>query len=205
MRAGLAGGGARNQDSMPWVAISEPWYRSFFARIEPDAVLVSGLNETTGVKRPMHRRPMPYLGFAALLAAGGGLSACAMAPMAPAPSPTSYTARLDGATEVPPHNVPGQGTFVANYNPASHMLSYSLSYGGLTGPATAAHLHGPAAAGQNAPVVVPLANPIMSPMTGTATLTDPQAAMLQAGMMYANVHTAANPGGEIRGQVMPSK
>jgi hypothetical protein len=55
--------------------------------------------------------------------------------------------------------------------------------------------------GANAGVVVPFANPV-SPVEGKATLTAPQVADLMAGKWYANVHTAANPGGEIRGQLM---
>ena len=70
-----------------------------------------------------------------------------------------------------------------------------------TGPATGAHFHGPAMPGANAAVVVPFTGPIASPITGTATLTDAQIADLSAGRWYINIHTAANPGGEIRGQV----
>jgi hypothetical protein len=65
----------------------------------------------------------------------------------------------------------------------------------------AAHIHGPAEPGANAPPVVPFAN-AASPITGTATLTDVQAADLAAGKWYVNVHTAANRGGEIRGQIV---
>ena len=65
----------------------------------------------------------------------------------------------------------------------------------------AAHIHGPAEPGANAPPVVPFAN-AASPISGTATLTDAQAADLMAGKYYVNVHTAANRGGEIRGQIV---
>jgi hypothetical protein len=44
-----------------------------------------------------------------------------------------------------------------------------------------------------------------SPITGGATLTDAQAADLTAGLYYFNIHTAANPGGEMRGQMLPAK
>jgi hypothetical protein len=70
----------------------------------------------------------------------------------------------------------------------------------LSGAATAAHFHGPADPGKNAGVAVPI-TPNTSPLEGSTTLTDAQAADLQAGRWYVNVHTAANPGGEIRGQL----
>ena len=71
----------------------------------------------------------------------------------------------------------------------------------MSGPATAAHFHGPAEVGKNAGVAVAIPNATTSPNEGSATLTDAQAADLLAGKYYVNVHTAANPGGEIRGQV----
>jgi hypothetical protein len=80
------------------------------------------------------------------------------------------------------------------------VLTYKVTYSGLTGPATMGHIHGPALPGANAGVVVPFANPA-SPVSGTATLTAAQIADLTAGKYYANIHTAANPGGEIRGQI----
>jgi hypothetical protein len=98
-------------------------------------------------------------------------------------------AALDGKAEVPPNTSAATGTADLDYDPASKKLSWKLSYSGLSGPATAAHFHGPAEAGKNAGVA------------GSATLTDAQAADLAAGKYYINIHTAANPGGEIRGQV----
>ena len=55
---------------------------------------------------------------------------------------------------------------------------------------------------KNAGVAVPITGIATSPVEGSATLTDAQAADLVAGKYYVNIHTAANPGGEIRGQVM---
>jgi hypothetical protein len=109
-------------------------------------------------------------------------------------------ATLDGASEVPANTSAGKGTADIDYDPATKKLTWKLSYSGLTGPATAAHFHGPAEPGKNAGVAVPIA-PATSPSEGSATLTDAQAADLAAGKYYVNVHTAANPGGEIRGQV----
>ena len=110
-------------------------------------------------------------------------------------------ATLDGKSQVPPSTSAATGTADIDYDPASKKLSWKLSYSGLSGPATAAHFHGPAEAGKNAGVAVAIPNAASSPVEGSATLTDAQAADLVAGKYYVNIHTAANPGGEIRGQV----
>ena len=108
---------------------------------------------------------------------------------------------LDAKSEVPPNASAGTGTADIDFDPATKKLTWKLSYSGLTGPATAAHFHGPAEAGKNAGVAVPITNAGSSPVEGSAVLTDAQAADMMAGNCYVNVHTAANPGGEIRGQV----
>ncbi|MBR1120256.1 CHRD domain-containing protein [Bradyrhizobium lablabi] len=110
-------------------------------------------------------------------------------------------ATLDGKSQVPPNASAGTGTADIDYDPASKKLSWKVTYSGLSGPATMAHFHGPAEAGKNAGVAVPIPNAATSPVEGSATLTDAQAADLMAGKYYVNIHTAANPGGEIRGQV----
>jgi hypothetical protein len=110
-------------------------------------------------------------------------------------------ATLDGKSEVPPNTSAATGTADIDYDAATKKLSWKLSYSGLTGPATAAHFHGPAEPGKNAGVAVAIPNATASPAEGSATLTEAQAADLAAGKYYVNVHTAANPGGEIRGQV----
>jgi hypothetical protein len=110
-------------------------------------------------------------------------------------------ATLDGKSEVPAVTSAGKGTADIDYDAATKKLTWKVSYSGLSGPATAAHFHGPAEAGKNAGVAVAITNATSSPAEGSAILTDAQAADLMAGMYYVNVHTAANPGGEIRGQV----
>ena len=110
-------------------------------------------------------------------------------------------ATLDGKSEVPATTTSGTGTADIDYDAATKKLSWKVSYSGLTGPATAAHFHGPAEVGKNAGVMVPIPGIATSPVEGSATLTDAQASDLQAGKLYVNIHTAANPGGEIRGQV----
>jgi hypothetical protein len=108
---------------------------------------------------------------------------------------------LDGKAAVPPNTSAGNGTADLDFDAASKKLSWKVTYSGLSGPPTAAHFHGPAEAGKNAGVAVAIPNAASSPVEGSATLTDAQAADLMAGKYYINVHTAANPGGEIRGQV----
>lgn len=110
-------------------------------------------------------------------------------------------ATLNGTSEVPANTSKATGTADIDYDAASKKLTWKLTYSGLSGPATAAHFHGPAEPGKNAGVAVAIPNATSSPAEGSATLTDAQAADLMAGKMYVNVHTAANPGGEIRGQV----
>ncbi|MCF2524422.1 CHRD domain-containing protein [Bradyrhizobium sp. G127] len=107
---------------------------------------------------------------------------------------------LTSVAEVPPNNSPGKGTADVGFDTATKVLTWKVTYSGLTGPATMAHFHGPAEAGKNAPVAVPFKD-AASGAEGSATLTDAQAADLLAGRMYINVHTEANKGGEIRGQV----
>jgi hypothetical protein len=110
-------------------------------------------------------------------------------------------ATLDGKSEVPPTTSTGTGTADIDYDAATKKLSWKVTYTGLTGPATAAHFHGPAGPADKAGVAVAIPNATTSPVEGSAVLTDAQAADLTAGKYYVNIHTAANPGGEIRGQV----
>ena len=110
-------------------------------------------------------------------------------------------ATLSGASEVPANTSAGKGAADIDYDAATKKMSWKLTYSGLSGPATAAHFHGPAEADKNAGVALAIPNATSSPTEGSATLTDAQAADLTAGKYYINIHTAANPGGEIRGQV----
>src|SRR5260370_6644703 len=89
-------------------------------------------------------------------------------------------ATLDSKSEVPANTSAGTGTADVDYDAATKKLTWTLTYSGLSGPATAAHFHGPAEAGKSAGVKVPIANATSSPAEGTATLTDEQAADLLA-------------------------
>jgi len=116
----------------------------------------------------------------------------------------NLTANLQPSSEVPPTSTKGSGTLDATFDSSTKMLNWKVTYQGLTGPATAAHFHGPAGVGVNAPPVVPIPkDKLESPITGAATLTEAQASELMGGKWYFNVHTKEHPGGEIRGQVLP--
>jgi CHRD domain len=136
-----------------------------------------------------------------------GLGWVAAATMAQA-APMSLTVPLTGAQQVPPLQISGSGTANLTYDPSTRVLTWSITYSGLSGPATMAHIHGPAPEGKNAGVEIWLSkrgSEATSPITGKATLTAAQAQQLMAGDMYINVHTQAHPAGEIRGQIMPPK
>jgi hypothetical protein len=110
---------------------------------------------------------------------------------------------LSGANEVPAVQSPGSGTAAITYNTDTRELRWEVQVQGLSAPPTAAHFHGPSAATENAPVVVPIAKAgDQSPFKGSATLTPEQAAAFMAGSWYVNVHTSTHPPGEIRGQVV---
>jgi hypothetical protein len=144
----------------------------------------------------IHRTVVLRVALAAGLAAA--LAACASKPAA---NVAMLTATLSGAQEVPPNTRTGTGSAEVRYNRDTGMLSYKVSYSGLSGPVTGAHIHGPAGPGANAGIVVPFGNAGASPITGEAKITPAQAGDLMAGLWYVNLHTAAHPPGEIRGQL----
>jgi hypothetical protein len=130
-------------------------------------------------------------------------SALAFASIVAQAATVALKADLKASTEVPPKDSAGTGTLTATLDTDTNQLKYHIEFSGLTGPVVAAHFHGPAAPGVNARPQVPItANPISSPIDGTATLTPDQAKDLLDGKWYFNLHTSANPGGEIRGQIL---
>jgi hypothetical protein len=117
----------------------------------------------------------------------------------------NFAATLTAASEVPPKTSAGSGDMLGTLDTATKTFTYTVTFNNLTGPATMAHFHGPAKAGANAGVLIPLGNNPTSPIHSSKVLTDDQIKQLESGLWYVNVHTAANPGGEIRGQVMEKK
>jgi hypothetical protein len=108
---------------------------------------------------------------------------------------------LSGDQEVPPitTQAKGSGTITVKDDKS---VSGSVTFSGLA--PTAAHIH-EAAAGKNGGVIIPLtkSGDNMFAVPAGAKLTDAQFASFKKGDLYVNVHTAANPGGEIRGQLKP--
>jgi hypothetical protein len=164
----------------------------------------TALAHILNIMRPLTSRGgklmgMPYLRVALLA------SSCLLALTATSFAETmTFKTQLSAKEEVPPNDSKGKGDVTATFDTASKKLSWKVDYSGLTGPAIMAHFHGPAAAGKNAPVVVPIftsAAAAKSPAEGSATLNDDQAKQLMAGEWYVNVHTEKNKGGEIRGQL----
>jgi hypothetical protein len=159
------------------------------------------------------------LGGAALAAAiaGAVLVACGDDPAAPGSQSTMYVAQLSGANQVPPLTLGATGK--ATYTLSGKMLSYTVTVNGLTGNVAASHIHmgdgatnggivypfdaAPLQSGQIASGTIDLTQPVSN---GTSSISgDSLLTLLNAGLLYTNVHTMANPGGEVRGQIIRSQ
>jgi hypothetical protein len=120
----------------------------------------------------------------------------------------TFTAVITSGQEPPPNTNDSQAFGVAfvTFNAKTDELCFSISYeeSTLTSAETNAHFHAPAPPGENVPVIVQLPTP-GSPKNDCVTpeLTKEQQRALFRGLWYVNIHTANNPGGEIRGQVIP--
>ena len=143
---------------------------------------------------PFYRKNLTSILLASLLT----LSACDM----PSTDASKLVATLSAASEVPPIDSKASGEADVKIDVKDYKLSWTIKYADLSGVVTGAHFHGPAAAGVNADVVVPISGDLTSPIKGEATLTAEQTAELLEGKWYINLHTAAHPDGEIRGQVL---
>lgn len=136
--------------------------------------------------------------------AGVGLTAC-LQQQATAPRTITFKAHLTNKDEVPPTAGAGTGDGTVVLNTATNEITWNVTFSGLTGPAIAAHIHGPGAPGANAGVLVGF-DPPKAPageIKGSNVILAQQVEDLKAGKWYVNIHTPANKGGEIRGQLMP--
>jgi hypothetical protein len=134
-------------------------------------------------------------GFVTLALAGCGQ-------MRPSQKIQIFEASLSASQEVPTNPSTATGAAEVQFNENTNKLTWKITFNGLTGPATAGHIHGPAPMGQNAGVVIPFpGNLNAQPVMGETTITPAQYADLAAGLYYVNIHTARAPGGESRGQL----
>ena len=119
----------------------------------------------------------------------------------------NFQVQLTGAQQVPAVQTDGTATADLTYDPATRVLSWSVSYSGLSSPVTMAHFHVGAEGKNGKPAVwvSKMGTPPANPITGQATLTADQAKQFLAGDWYINVHTKDHPAGELRGQVVPPK
>jgi len=113
----------------------------------------------------------------------------------------TFSTQMTGMNEVPPVSTAATGRVDAVLNRETRLFRWKATWTGLSGGATAAHFHGPAAVGANARVALGWQGALGTAHEGQATLTPEQMADLMAGRWYANVHTVAHPAGEIRGQM----
>ena len=119
-----------------------------------------------------------------------------------APSGATYTAQLSSGQEVPTNSSTATGSGTVTLNAAETQIMVNMSFSGLGSAQTAAHIHGLAHVGVNAPVLFNLGTGTVT--NATFAVTPAQVANLKKGLMYFNVHTANFPGGEIRGQILPN-
>jgi hypothetical protein len=132
-----------------------------------------------------------------------GLATALIMVSAPAFSETmTFKADMKASSEVPPTNSVAAGSADVTLDTGTKKLTWTVVSRGLSGEATAAHFHGPAAPGANADPVVDISAALAK---GSADLSDQQIADLQAGKWYINIHTEKFPDGEIRGQVEKAK
>lgn len=145
---------------------------------------------------------MRKLGSIALLGALAVLVFAAVSSAKPREQMVHLSATLNAGQEIPKQTVKNQaahGTFTATLS-GTH-LSWKLTFAKLTGPATAAHIH-MGVKGKSGNVVVALCGPCKSGMTGTGVISAALLKTIKKHGTYVNVHTAKNPAGEIRGQLV---
>jgi hypothetical protein len=143
--------------------------------------------------------------------------------------PINYTANLSGPSEFPPNTSPGAGLAKVVFDSSAHTLDVHVTFSGLLGTTTAAHIHAPTAIpfSGNAGVVTQVPTFVGFPLgvtsgtydhtfdTSLASTWNPAfitaqggsvpaaeaafGAALAEGKAYLNIHSSVFPGGEIRG------
>lgn len=125
-------------------------------------------------------------------------AACAVLAMPAFAEELKFTADLTAGAEVPATESSATGTADVTVDTDANTVSWVVTFENLTGDATGAHMHGPAAMDENAPPAIDMSEDMME---GTGEITDEQIAELTDGMYYVNIHTEEYPDGEIRGQL----
>ncbi|TAE34720.1 MAG: CHRD domain-containing protein [Cytophagales bacterium] len=123
-------------------------------------------------------------------------------PTIPVDNTDTFGATLNGAQQIPVVSTTATGAYSASFDKTSKVLNYTVTYQGLT--PTMGHIHSVTAAtaeGNTGAVSVPFAATLTTPLIGQATLTQAQQDEMYANRTYANLHTAAYPDGEIRGNI----
>jgi hypothetical protein len=140
--------------------------------------------------------------------AAGGTGGAGGALVTDAAAELTYAVTLTGIMEFGTDGaaVLGTGSATVMLNPNTGAVSVTGTYANLTGAATSAHIHGLATPPASANIIVPLTvtsgtPPTSGTISGTGTLTAAQITGMEGGMTYINIHTAANPNGEIRGNI----
>ncbi|AHG93848.1 CHRD domain containing protein (plasmid) [Gemmatirosa kalamazoonensis] len=139
----------------------------------------------------------------------------------PAGPPTTFVTTLSAANERPVVNAPGTGTATVTFTssvPGGPLTggTYTVTVQGLTGAPTASHIHAPADVNTSTGVLLNFNPASVTTTSGTfsagfsqadmrnqAVSIDSLVKLVRAGLAYVNVHTSTNPGGEIRGQLVP--
>lgn len=125
---------------------------------------------------------------------------CLQAPLAAQAEILKFTASLSPVATVPPAASNASGDSEFTYNTDTRQLEFTVLYQNMSGPPTEGHIRGPASPGANGPAIIGFPA-LQSPISGTATLSNEEAAALQAGQLYVDIRTAVHPTGEIRGQI----
>lgn len=119
-------------------------------------------------------------------------------------STTAFSATLDQSQETPPTGEAGTGTCTATYDKTSNLLTYTITWTGLTGAPTAMHFH-KADVGVAGDVEIPITGfsaTTNGTLSGSATVDEDEEEDLFENKFYVNIHTTLHPAGEIRGQLI---
>lgn len=131
------------------------------------------------------------------IAAFGLLTACSKKETVTPTNLTTLSAAIDGSQQVPANSSTASGIFTGTYDSNIKVLTYTVTYRGIT--PTAAHIH-TGAPGMSGPITISFSG-LTSPITGTFYLSLDEINDLLNNRMYVNVHSSTYGNGEIRGNI----